>query len=158
MHLSVPNSVFQPRSYMCIISTCVFLERAIHAFFPFSSSTFPTAISLASCFQNEPYMRSSVPFPTFLTAILYTFITSARVLNKSYGITRPGTSLMRPLERVERIDKATNFLMRCRFTKNKRHVISMKSIILPSCTRTTRTSRIFNFSTRTSEEYWTCLE
>ena len=58
----------------------------------------------------------------------------------------------------EPIDWATNFLMRCSFTRHKRHVISMKSITLTSSTRTTRTSRIFNFSTRTSEEYWTCLK
>ena len=47
--------------------------------------------------------------------------------------------------------------LRCSFTRHKRHVISMKSITLTSYTRTTRTSRIFNFSTRASEEYWTCL-
>ena len=71
----------------------------------------------------------------------YSFIISAHMLNKSYGLTRPGTSLMR-----------------CSFTKNKRHVISMKSITFKTtCTHTTHTSRIFHFSTRTSEEYWTCL-
>ena len=68
-----------------------------------------------------------------------------------------GTRLFHHLKPVERIDWAMNFLMRCRFTRHKRHVISMKSITLTTSTRMTRTSRIFNFSTCTSEEYWTCL-
>ena len=63
--------------------------------FPFPLQLFQPLFRLASCFQNEPYLRSSVLFPTFPTAILYTFIISARVLNKSNGLTRPGTSLMR---------------------------------------------------------------
>ena len=63
--------------------------------FPFPLQLFQPLFRLASCFQNGPYMRSSVPFPTFPTAILYTFIISASVLKKSYGLTGPGTSLMR---------------------------------------------------------------
>ena len=45
--------------------------------FPFPLQLFQPLFRLASCFQNGPYMRSSVPFPTFPTAILYTFIISA---------------------------------------------------------------------------------
>ena len=83
----------QPRSHMCIILASMFLERAIHAFFPFLFNF--SNRYFGSCFQNEPYMRSSVPFPTFPTAILHTFIISACMLNKSYGLTWPGTSLVR---------------------------------------------------------------
>ena len=74
--------LFQPRSYMCIISARVFLERAIHAFFPFLFN-----------FSNR-YFGSRHVFRTSHTCVLYTFIISARVLNKSYGLTWPGTSLM----------------------------------------------------------------
>ena len=35
IHAFIRFQLFQPRSYMCIVSARVFLERAIHAFFPF---------------------------------------------------------------------------------------------------------------------------
>ena len=95
IHAFIRFQLFQPRSYMCIISARVFSKTSHTCIFPFRLQLFQPLFRLASCFQNEPYLRSSVPFPTFPTAILYTFIISARVLNKSYGLTRPGTSLMR---------------------------------------------------------------
>ena len=95
IHEFIRFQLFQPRSYMCIISARVFLERPIHAFFPFLFNFSQPLFRPASYFQNKPYMRSSVPFQTFPTAVLYTFIILARVLNKSYGLTGPGTSLMR---------------------------------------------------------------
>ena len=107
------------RLYAFIVSARVFLERAIHAFFPFLFNFSNRYFGSHHVFKQEPYLRSSVPFPTFPTAILYTFTISARVLNESYGLTWPGTSLrdaVSPLERVERIGWATNFLMRYSFT------------------------------------------
>ena len=83
IHAFIRFQLFQPRSYMRIISARVFLERAIHAFFPFLFN-----------FSNR-YFGSRHVFRTSHTCVLYTFIISARVLNKSYGLTRPGTSLMR---------------------------------------------------------------
>ena len=70
------------RLYVFIVLACVFLERAIHAFFPFLFN-----------FSNR-YFGSRHVFRTSHTCVLYTFIISARVLNKSCGLTRPGTSLM----------------------------------------------------------------
>ena len=82
IHAFIRFQFFQPRSYMCIISARVFLKRVIHAFFPFLFN-----------FSNR-YFGSRHVFRTSHTCVLYTFI-SARVLNKSYGLTRPGTTLMR---------------------------------------------------------------
>ena len=91
IHAFLRFQLFQPRSCVYYFGSSVF--RA--SIFPFPLQLFQLLFRLASCFQNEPYMRSSVSFPTLPTAILYTFIISARVLNKWYGLTRPGTSLMR---------------------------------------------------------------
>ena len=84
-----------PTAFLYVYYFGLRVFRTSHTYEPFPLQLFQPLFRLASCFQNEPYMRSSVPFPNFPTAILYTFNISARVLNKSYGLTGPGTSLMR---------------------------------------------------------------
>ena len=69
IHAFIRFQLFQPRFYMCVISARVFLERAIHAFFPFLlNRLFQPLFRLASCFQNEPYMR-----------VIYVYYFSSRV-------------------------------------------------------------------------------
>ena len=93
IHAFICFQLFQPRSYLYVYYFGSRVFRTSHTcIFPFPLQLFQPLFRLASCFQNKPYTRSSVPFPT---AILYTFIISASVLNKSYGLTGPGTSVMR---------------------------------------------------------------
>ena len=54
-HAFIRFQLFQPRSYMCVGSR---VFRTSHTcIFPFPLQLFLPLFRLASCFQNEPYMR-----------------------------------------------------------------------------------------------------
>ena len=75
MHLSVPNSVFQPRRalirYAFIVSARVFLERIEpYMHFPLPSPTFPSAISARVIFLERAIHAFFRSVPNFSKRVL----------------------------------------------------------------------------------------